>query len=172
MINLGKINKGSTSKEVVIEVQENGCWKCLSHCSDKDGYVRMRYNGKQERLFRILYEKEKGKMPKGKVLRHLCNNSWCVNVDHLEIGTPKDNYEDMVKCGRSKIGRNTPKMLGNENPSSKLTENDIRIIYLSNLKNVELAKIYNVSEANISYIKNKKQWKWFTDTLDKQSHLP
>ena len=89
MINLGKINKGSTSKEVVIEVQENGCWKCLSHCSDKDGYVRMRYNGKQERLFRILYEKEKGKIPKGKVLRHLCNNSWCVNVDHLEIAPQK-----------------------------------------------------------------------------------
>ena len=82
------------------------------------------------------------------------------------------NKPVIKKCGRSKIGKNTPKMLGNENPSSKLTENDIRTIYLSNLKNVELAKIYNVSETNISYIKNKKQWKWFTDTLDKQSHLP
>jgi hypothetical protein len=166
MINLGKINKGTSGKDVILEKQKNGCIKCISHCLDSDGYTRIRYNGKQNRLFRILYEKARGKIPKGKLLRHLCNNAWCVNVEHLEIGTSKDNYEDMVKCGRSKVGKNTPKMLGMQNHESKLKESDVRAIYLSDLKNVELAKIYNVSKTNISYIKNKKQWKWFTDTLD------
>lgn len=166
MINLGKINKGTTGKDVILEEQENGCLKCVSHCSDKDGYVRIRHNGKHDRLFRVLYEKTKGKIPKGKLLRHLCNNAWCVNVKHLEIGTSKDNYDDMVKCGRSKVGKNTPGILGNKNPASKLTENDVKNIYLSDLKNSQLAKLYSVSETNISYIKNKKQWKWLTDTLD------
>lgn len=166
MINLGKINKGTTGKDVILEEQENGCLKCVSHCLDTDGYVRMRYGGKQNRLFRILYEKERGKIPKGKLLRHLCNNAWCVNVEHLEIGTSMDNYHDMVECGRSKVGKTTPGMLGINNPASKLDEKDVKNIYLSDLKNAELAKIYNVSKASISYIKNKKQWKWLTDTLD------
>lgn len=166
MINLGKINTGKTSKNVILEEQDNGCLKCVSHCSDKNGYVRIRYNGKHNRLFRVLYEKAKGKIPKGKLIRHLCNNSWCVNVEHLEIGNSMDNYYDMVECGRSKIGKNTIGMLGINNPSSKLAEKDVKNIYLSDLKNSELAKKYNVSKANISYIKNKKQWKWFTDTLD------
>lgn len=167
MINIGKLNPGTTGKDVILERQANGCIKCISHCLDNDGYVRIRYNGKQNRLFRVLYEKEKGIIPKGKLLRHLCNNAWCVNVEHLQIGTSKDNYEDMVKCGRSKVGKNTPGMLGVSNPASKLSEKDVKHIYLSNLKTSELAKLHNVSKTTINYIRNKKQWKWLTDTLDK-----
>lgn len=55
MINLGKFSNSNTSKEVILEKLENGCVKCISHCTDKDGYVRISYNGKHERLFRVLY---------------------------------------------------------------------------------------------------------------------
>lgn len=166
MINLGKLNNGSTSKEVVVEFQENGCLKCLSHCTDKDGYVRIRYKGKQERLFRVLYEKEKGKIPKGLVLRHLCNNAWCVNVKHLKIGTYKENMQDMIKCGHSGKGKPKLKNRGEKNSASKLTEKQVKEIYLSDLGCAKLSKKYNVSKVNIRNIKNKLQWKWLTDTLD------
>ena len=46
MISLGKFSNSNTSKEVILEKLENGCIKCLSHCTDKDGYVRIMYNGK------------------------------------------------------------------------------------------------------------------------------
>ena len=166
MINIGKMSNTKSSKDVILQKENNGCIRCISHCTDNDGYVRIKYKGKHDRLFRVLYEKENGAIPKGNLLRHLCNNSWCVNVNHLEIGTSKDNYEDMVKCGRSKVGKNTPGMLGTNNPASKLNENDIKTIYLSDLKNSQLAKDYGVSKTTISYIKRKKQWKWLTDTLD------
>ena len=31
---------------------------------------------------------------------------------------------------------------------------------------INLGKFNNVTPTNISYIKNKRQWKWLTDTLD------
>lgn len=166
MINLGKFNNGSTSKEVIIEPQENGCWKCLSHCTDKDGYVRIKYNGKHDRLFRVLYQQKYGEIPKGLVLRHLCNNAWCVNVEHLKVGTHKENAEDMINCGRSLKGKNNFKINGIKNGSNKLTEEEVKEIYLSDLSYNKLSKIYNVTSTNISYIKNKRQWKWLTETLD------
>lgn len=164
MINLGKLNK--QGNEVILEKLENGCIKCISHCTDKDGYVRIRYNGKHERLFRVLYIQKYGYIPKGMVLRHLCNNAWCCNVNHLAIGTQKDNYQDMVKCGRDTKGKSKINIRGTKNLSHKLTEQQVKEIYLSKLNNNKLAKKYNVSHTNIYYIKNKKQWKWLTDELD------
>ena len=164
MIELNKISK--QGKNIVLEEQENGCIKCLSHCTDKDGYVRIRYKGKHDRLFRVLYQEKYGQIPKGMVLRHLCNNAWCVNVEHLKVGTQKENCQDMIECGRSLKGKKNLKISGERNVNSKLTEKQVKEIYLSKLSFKKLAKIYNVSSTNISYIKNKKQWKWLTDTLD------
>lgn len=164
MINLGKITK--FGKEIILEEQDNGCIKCLSHCTDKDGYVRIRYNGKHDRLFRVLYQQKYGKIPKGLVLRHLCNNAWCVNVEHLKVGTQKENYQDMIDCGRSPKGKRNLKISGEKNNNHKLSEKQVKEIYLSKLSLKTLSKIYGVSTSNISYIKNKKQWQWLTDTLD------
>ena len=164
MMNLGKLSK--KGKEVILEKLENGCIKCVSHCIDKDGYVRIRYNNKHERLFRVLYMQKYGNIPKGMVLRHLCNNAWCCNVEHLKVGTYKENYEDMVKCGRSGKGKPNVKTRGTKNPFHKLNEQQVKEIYLSKLGYRKLSKLYKVSTTNIMYIKNKKQWKWLTDTLD------
>lgn len=164
MINLGKLNK--QGKEVKLKKLENGCIKCISHCTDKDGYVRIRYNGKHERLFRVLYIQKYGDIPKGMVLRHLCNNAWCCNIEHFKVGTPKENYEDMVNCGRSRKGTHNIKIRGEKNLLHKLSECQVKEIYLSKLEYKKLSKLYNVSVTNIYYIKEKKQWKWLTDTLD------
>lgn len=166
MINLGKFSNSNTSKEVILEKQENGCIKCISHCTDKDGYVRIRYNGKHVRLFRVLYQQKYGKIPKGLVLRHLCNNSWCCNIEHLKVGTYKENAQDMVKCGRSGKGKPNIKVRGTKNLLHKLNEQQVKEIYLSKLGYKKLSKLYKVSATNIMYIKKKKQWKWLTDTLD------
>ena len=164
MINIGKMSKNG--KDVILEMQPNGCIRCLSHCTDKDGYVRIRKNGKHDRLFRVLYENKYGKIPKGNVLRHLCNNAWCVNVNHLKVGTQKENCLDTMLCGRTSLGKENKKVRGTKNGLNKLNEKQVKDIYTSNLSYSNLAKLYNVSKTNIVCIKKKKSWKWFTDTLD------
>lgn len=164
MINLGKLSE--YGKEIILEKLENGCIKCISHCTDNDGYTRIKYNGKHDRLFRVLYQKKYGKIPKGMVIRHLCNNSWCCNIEHLKIGTYKENAQDMIKCGRSQLGKPNLSARGVKNNSHKLTNKEVKEIYLSPLSQRKLSKLYKVSRSNIAHIKNKRQWKWLTDTFD------
>lgn len=39
-------------------------------------------------------------LPRNQVIRHKCDNPRCVNIDHLEMGTPKDNMRDCIERGR------------------------------------------------------------------------
>lgn len=166
MIKTEKIRETKGCKEIILEEQENGCMKCISHCQDNYGYTRIRYNGKQERLFRIIYTKKYGEIPKGMLIRHKCDNTWCCNIEHLEIGTQKDNVRDMIERGRDAFHKPKEKLYGEKNKSSKLTKKQVKEIYLSDLGCNVLSKKYCVSKTNIRNIKTKKQWQWFTDTLD------
>lgn len=167
MINLGKLSPNG--KEIILEEKENGCIECISHCKDDCGYTRIFINGKHQRLFRYLYEQKYGKIPKGLVLRHKCDNPNCCNIKHLEVGTQKDNVRDLIERQPHKYKKAIEKIAikhrGANNYSNKLNKQQIKDIYLSNLSNRKLAKIYKVSSSNIWQIKNKKTWKWLTDTL-------
>ena len=164
IINIGKFSPNS--KNILLEEKPNGCIECVSHSKDDYGYTRIRHNGKHKRLFRVMYEIKNGEIPKGMVIRHKCDNPACCNVDHLEIGTWKDNVSDMILRGRSKINAPRPTLQGSKNKSSKLKEEQVKDIYFSNLSNNKLAKKYGVSKVTICFIKNKQMWKHYTDTLD------
>lgn len=46
--------------------------------------------------YRVLYEEKYGPLDSKIILHHKCNNSWCVNIDHLE---PSTQSEHMKKHG-------------------------------------------------------------------------
>lgn len=52
------------------------------------------------RAHRVSYEINKGVIPKGQMVRHTCNNSICVNPNHLVLGTQADNMIDLAKSNR------------------------------------------------------------------------
>lgn len=58
---------------------------------DDNGYGRVMSAGKWRPAHRVFWENKFGPLPKGMVLDHLCRTRDCINVDHLEIVTPKEN---------------------------------------------------------------------------------
>ena len=133
--------------------QATGCWEWTQGKSD-GGYGRVMVNRKRwlvHRLAAVLWL-DFDDNP-AKFVCHRCDNPCCFNPEHLFIGTPQDNTDDMVAKGR----RNVPH---NWNPyaKAKLTPDQIREIraigYSEGSRSV--AKRYGVTFQAISLIRRGK----------------
>lgn len=81
-------------------VDDNGCW-LYQGCRNDHGYARVRgpqfrrEDGspvqKNYRGHRVMYEALVGPVPEGLVIDHLCRVRHCVNPEHLEPVTRKEN---------------------------------------------------------------------------------
>lgn len=80
---------------------ECGCW-LWSRAINNKGYGRLSINKKQVLAHRYVYETVRGPIPGGLSLDHKCSNRRCVNPDHLEPVTHKEN------CRRGRKTRMTP----------------------------------------------------------------
>lgn len=60
-----------------------GCWHWTGSL-DRDGYGRMRVDGRRQYVHRIAYEALRGRIPDGLEIDHLCRVRACANPDHLE----------------------------------------------------------------------------------------
>lgn len=79
-----------------IEPDTNGgCWLWRGSV-DRFKYGRIREGGKNIAAHRLGYMLAKGPIPEGKLVLHQCHNTYCVNPDHLRIGTEQDNTNDRV----------------------------------------------------------------------------
>jgi len=56
-----------------------------------------RQTGAHRWVWSLLY----GPIPAGLVLLHSCDNRRCVNLNHLRLGTQKENVADMTSKGRA-----------------------------------------------------------------------
>lgn len=144
--------KPRRGKEIKCRVDENGCHIITSHSIALDGYARIQRNGKTHNAHRVAYMEEHGEIPKNLVVRHKCDVRSCVNIDHLELGTHKDNAHDMVKRNRHHYGE--------INKNSKLTEKKVlQIRKLSERHSQrELARMYGVGKTTIARVQNRETW--------------
>lgn len=140
-------------RPIKIQVDENGCHICVSHKPNTFGYYDYHFHGKNYKMHRFIYEIKYGKITNGLIVRHKCDNRLCINPEHLELGTKKDNAWDCISRGRKPIGENTV--------MAKLTESDvIEIRRISpGMSYADLSKIYNVSRATIRDVALRNTWK-------------
>lgn len=141
-------------KEIKHYINENGCHICTSHRLDKDGYPRTTINRKAQPISRIIYSKiylNGDNIEKGLLVRHKCDNPSCINPEHLELGTAKDNSQDMVKRGRC--------------GHSKLTEEMVKDIFYSKGTTRAIGDKFSIHNSIVCLIRNRKIWKHITESL-------
>ena len=137
-------------RPIEYSVTDSGCWECISHARDSDGYVSVHRNNQKIGLHRYAYSREYGPIPEGLVVMHKCDNPPCFNPSHLFVGSNADNMADKVAKGRQ--------ARGSTNGRAKLTERDVLDIRASIDTKKSLARKYQVDRFTIVQIKNKELW--------------
>lgn len=88
---------------------ETGCMEWVAG-TFTTGYGAFYVDGRPVKAHRFAYALWVGPLPAWTdhacpVVRHRCDNRLCVNPEHLEVGSPKDNVQDMNRRGRNGFSR-------------------------------------------------------------------
>lgn len=124
---------------------ENGCWEWVK--MKAGDYGKLRWNGKTISAHRASYIAFKGDIKKGLWVLHSCDNPCCVNPEHLSLGTPKDNHDDMHRKKRgiyrdkNHFGRYTEQQI---EEMKKLKDEGFTYERLTRIFNCSTTHVYNV----------------------------
>ena len=136
-------------------VPNGACLEWVKSCTT-GGYGQTQYKGKRIYVHRLTMLLEGIDIPKDKFVLHTCDNPCCCNPDHLFLGTHQDNMDDKVRKGRQSHAK------GIDAGMAKLSNDDvieIRNIYSKGGYTQEaIGNIYDITQANVSFIVNRKNW--------------
>lgn len=152
-------NYGKTSSEVFHSSLDKieTCWEWNSKIFP-NGYGCFYFKGRYLLAHRVSYEWYHNiSLSELDVVCHSCDNRKCVNPDHLIRSDQKFNIKDMMDKNRGNWAS------GENQAHSKLTESDVieirRLRYEFKLRLSDIAKMFNVSEKQISVVSRGIQWK-------------
>lgn len=101
-----------------VRKRRNGCFEWIG-CKNERGYGVIHLDNKNTYTHRVSWILTNGPILNGMFVLHRCDNPSCVNPDHLFLGTPKDNIQDMFSKGRD---MHTKGFKYSEKTKSKMSE--------------------------------------------------
>lgn len=130
-----------------IPVTETGCllW---TGCWNHFGHGQFAFNGRKLMVAsRAAWVLAGRTIPEGMFILHKCDTPQCVNVDHLFVGTKKDNTQDMIKKGRLRISG-----------VAKITLDQANIIRGMEGVHKKIAEAFGINQSQVSRIKSGLSW--------------
>ena len=86
------VNLVERFEEKYVPEPNSGCWLWIGNLESK-GYGKFYIGGRPKKAHRISYELAKGPIPAGLEPDHKCRVRCCVNPDHLEAVTHRENMK-------------------------------------------------------------------------------
>lgn len=133
-----------------------GCFIWSGNVNSRGYGLAKLYNNAGEFVLRgahrIAYFLDKGPFDFKLFICHKCDNPFCVNPDHLFLGTAKDNAIDCISKNRAYRGERNRKLVGKE-------VSEIRKRYATGLyTQAQLSKEYECSRQCIGQIVRLERW--------------
>lgn len=137
-----------------IKNNETGCWE-WNGCITGNGYGHCALLN-EKKAHRVSYKLHYGDILDKMVIMHKCDNRICVNPEHLQQGTHKENMADMKEKGRAaRISK------------PRLTEQQVKDIYLSKSSIRALTLQYKLNIRTIERIRSGRIWGSITNSLNR-----
>lgn len=151
-------NAKKTAEEVFrLQYSEvnSGCYEWIGKLFP-NGYGCFYYKGQYLLAHRVSVEWACDRAIGEVIICHSCDNRKCVNPNHLILADQKFNINDMISKGRGNW------LKGSENGKAKLSEQDVteikRLRYDDGWFIKDIAKLFSVSEKQISVVSRGLQW--------------
>lgn len=133
---------------------------CLEWIATKDakGYGHFSVQGTARLAHRVSWELHRGPIPAGMLVLHDCDNTSCVLIDHLHLGSHMENMAEASE--RKRWAKNAKR--GSAHPMSTLTEKivlEMRERYASGFFYIgDIAARFNVSRPQTRKILARQAW--------------
>lgn len=134
-------------------LKTDGCWTWTGVVT-KLGYGHFWLDGTNKLAHRVSYLIHKGD-PTGFKVLHSCDNTLCVNPEHLRLGTQADNVRDMDQKGRRKV------LTREDHGRAVMTEESVKALRFDasiRMNRKFLARKYGISLAQVNNIIARRQW--------------
>lgn len=149
-----KVNKAGAMPDHAPDLGR--CWEWTG-ARDALGYGRLTVGGQWRTAHRWSFELANGPIPDGMFVLHRCDRPACIRPEHLRLGTPRENTQDMHAKGRAALVGPA----GERNSHSKLSAQQVIHIrerfHLGELI-VHLAAEHGLSVSSVSAIVNGRSW--------------
>lgn len=163
---------------------DTGCHEYQGKVSNF-GHGKAFDKGKPVWVHRWMWERKRGPIPDGMLVRHLCSNAKCCNVEHLALGSQLENMRDMIEAERQATGerhgskthpgrvargeqhgsKTKPARVARGERAGAAKLNDATVLEIRNLYHdtevtqKELATKFGIDQTVISEILTGKSWK-------------